>query len=56
VKNFPEYYVLGCGQIRGDSRPLISSKNRSAQRIDTNIKLQVQIRRICPFALFANLI
>jgi len=40
--------------IRGDSRPLISSKKNPLRwRIDTNIKRRVQIRRIC---LFANLI
>jgi len=42
--------------IRSDSHPLISSKKPLRQRIDTNIERRVQIRRICPFALFANLI
>jgi len=40
--------------IRDDSRPLISSK-KSLRQIDTN-KRRVQIRWICPFTLFANLI
>jgi len=31
-------------------------KNRSASELRANIKRQVQIRQICPFALFAKLI
>jgi len=41
--------------IRGDSRPF-RKKKIASEPIDTNIKRRVQIRRMCPFALFVNLI